>query len=92
MDITQLLVNGGVVMAVVGLLYKINNRRLDKLENGKVGKEVHEIQYEGLKENIQIVHKRIDVAIQHSKDNREILNLIQTSMARIETVLEVDID
>lgn len=41
MDVTQLLANGGVITVLSGILYKINDRRIKKLEDDKVNTELY---------------------------------------------------
>jgi hypothetical protein len=57
MDITQLLANGGIITVLGGILYKINDRRIKKLEDEKVNKELYEERSKNTDEKLDKLEK-----------------------------------
>jgi len=80
MDITQLMASGGMVSAIGGLMYWLNNKRLDRLENDKASREVCEIKHENIKEDFKEIHVRLE-------RGNVMLSDIQQSIVRMETLI-----
>lgn len=73
MDLTQIAINGGFVTTLVGLLYKINDRRMKKLEDNKVNQREFDI----IQDNN---NKQLDALTKVAGKTHDAVIRIQTAM------------
>lgn len=81
MDIGQLLANGGIITVLGGLLYKLQDRRLKKLEDGKAEKEICQERHE----NIGNLHDKIDKRLD---EGNKVMGKLETTTALLTQSVE----